>query len=97
MVAPPRWLVRWLRPPLPPARRWVAPDGTEIGIVLREDAAEVYHGMRVISGFSLTPRHFARLCAWGLLWWVFSLWGGIRTRLWHWALQTRLRKDRENR
>lgn len=70
-----------------PCARWVEPDGGEVAIVVRGDAADVYYGREEIRSLSITPATALRL-AWFILWrwWVRAGWCGLRLRLWHWAL-----------
>ena len=59
------------------------PDGTRIVVTTSIDSLEVYHGKKIVHGFSMSVST-ARQLAWFVLWHYFIRWlrFGLRTR-WH--------------
>jgi len=82
-----------LRPPGAGSyRRWIEPDQSELTIVARGDAFDVYFGRNEITTFSISPRVALGLARYFIWWWIKDTWCGMKLGLWWWSLRRILRK-----
>lgn len=64
------------------AIRIVDSDESELLLVLRGDAVDVYTGNREFVHFALSREVVIRFAIWTLRWWAFDQWFGLRMWLW---------------
>jgi hypothetical protein len=77
--------------------RWLQPDGTEVSLIARGDAFDIYLGKSTIYNLTLTPSTAVALASWVLRWWAFTTWFGLKSRLWDWSFRRVLGADAARR
>jgi hypothetical protein len=65
------------------AIRIVDSDESELLVVLRGDAVDVYTGNREFVHFALSREVVIKFAIWTLRWWVIDQWCGLRMWLWY--------------
>lgn len=75
------------------ARRWVQPNGSEVLIVNRGPAVDMYVGKKNIMNFSFDAQVIFSIARWVLWLWVVHTWCGVKTWVWNLSL-AHILKDR---
>lgn len=78
-------------------RRWQQRDNSDVTIIARGDAFDLYIGKSTIYNVTLTTRTATELGFWLVRWWAFSTWCGLKHKLWYWSLGVLLENADEPR
>ena len=69
-----------------PMQRWPQADGTEVALIAKGDAFDIYLGSKTgVYNLTLTPNVAVSMAWWLLMWW-FRQWFGLKQVLWRWSL-----------
>ena len=79
------------------AKRWVQPEGSDVAIIARGDAFDLYIGKKQIYNVTMSVQIAKELGFWLVKWWIFNAWCGVKLRLWYWSLGVLLEEPREQR
>lgn len=68
------------------AKRWKQPDDSEVLLVSRGQAFDLYIGKERMYNLSITSKVAVSMAWWILVWWVNIMWFGLKGKLWNWSL-----------
>lgn len=67
------------------AQVWRQSDGSEVALIARGDALDIYIGRERVVNLTLEPRTAVAMALWLLRWWRRTMWFGLKLRLWRWS------------